>query len=964
MSKFVWAVVITALLALSDHVHAASCADVFPTGIASSLTTGSINLAGGAEVYNSPSNQLVTKNLNQNGATGCGSVVCVKTDTVASAAIDVTSYPSGASVYVGYQETRSFSPQSFSSLSSNSNAVLNFAPGDYTINSDMLLQGGTTINVSAPGTVRLFINGRFEIGNLGQLNMSGDATKTLYIYTRTSFTMQSDTKAKALVYAVGNVALNNNVALEGVITSAAAVTTQFGTAVTYNSNYIANADFGVSCESRFLKEYLIDVGTGAGSTCKPHAVTITAVDNRGNTFDIYDGTINLTTSLSNGTWSKTSNAADAVGLLSSTTNDSGGASYMFAKDDAGVVTLNLSNTHKETLTIKGVDSETAVSSTSAALAFSDNVFVVEPVDALGDDLIAGRSHNFRARMLKTDPVSGACAAAEGYSVAGVKAWLQRAAEDPGGAAPQLSAGNMLALPSTEPNSANATLNFNNGVAAFTLAASDVGKYTLQLKDAGLSYADIPIVGGSDPLVARPFALALSIPENPGSSSASGGVFRKAGELFTTNISGVAWQAEDDTNPLDGQADGHHNTVPEDDANLANNSVLASFGKENAPVNVQLGAALMLPVGGSDPALGGTSTISASLGSTQVAYDEVGIIQLNAAIAGSSYLGASSTRVAKIVGTSGYIGRFTPAQLNVSAARVDSGCTTSLDFTYWSQLFAADYTVTAVNTQGVTTTNYIGDFAKLQQLQLETSFTAQEEPTGTILDSRLFFDAANSYSWLAGVLQARTRLSVTRAGAPQASTNTLVGVALTDSDGVAQASTSFDLDSNGDGSMDALTLGSTLLRFGRLRLADSFGPETADLPVEFITEYWDGVDWRRNADDSCTAIAKADIGYPSGNLATAANGTVAIGGGTTTGRYANADASSVRFGAGGAGHFFSAPGQGNTGAFDVDVNVLAYPWLQFDWNGDGNHADAALPAATYTFGAYRGHDRVLYWLEVF
>lgn len=963
MTRLIQTAFLIALGLSCPVVYAAQCADVFPTAISSASTTGTINIGGGAEVYNSPSNQLVTKNLSQNGATGCGAVVCTKSDTAASTATEVTTFPSGASVYVNYQEVRSFTPQNFTSLSANSRAVLNFAPGDYTINSDMILASEAKINVSSAGTVRLFISGRFELGSLGQLNMSGDATKIVYIYTRSSFSLLPDAKAKAIVYAKGNVALNNNTALEGVITSGAAVSMQFGAVVTYNGSFVANADLGVSCQSRFLKEYVIDVGTGVGSTCQSHAVTITAKDNLGNIYEVYDGTVNLTTSRSNGNWTKTSNSGDALGLLSATTNDSGVASYKFTTTDAGVITLNLSNTHKETMTVTGADTAAAVSSTSAALAFSDNVFVVEPIDVLGDDLIAGRSHQFRARMLKTDPVSGVCAAADGYNVAGIKAWLQRAAEDPGGAAPQLTAGNTLSLPSAEPASSNATLNFSSGVAAFSLLASDVGKYTLQLKDAGLSYADVPIIGGSAALIARPFALALTVAGNTAASSANGSVFRKAGELFTVNISGVAWQTEDDNNPLDGQADGHANSIPADNANLADNSVLASFGNENTSVNVQLGSVLQLPTGGADPGLAGSTLVGAGAGAAQVSFGEVGIVQLNASIAGAAYMGASAARVARMSSTSGYVGRFVPDHLQITEQALEPACTSALDFTYLDQFFGASYKARAVNVHGVVTSNYVGDFAKLQHPQIESSFKANKQADGTILDSRLVFDAANSYLWQADGLSADTRLNVARVAGFDSPFGAQLGVAPVDTDGVGLALSALNFDANNDGAVDSLALGSAMLRFGRLRLADSFGPETANLPVEFVTEYWNGLGWQRNADDSCTAIAKSSIGYPGGPLSAPANGTVGVGSGSTTGVYPLADSSVVGFSNGDAQHYFTAPGQGSTGSFNVAVDLSAYPWLQFDWNGDGNNAESALPTATFTFGAYRGHDRVLYWQEV-
>ncbi|MFT4925609.1 MAG: hypothetical protein ACI8WB_001702 [Phenylobacterium sp.] len=51
----------------------------------------------------------------------------------------------------------------------------------------------------------------------------------------------------------------------------------------------------------------------------------------------------------------------------------------------------------------------------------------------------------------------------------------------------------------------------------------------------------------------------------------------------------------------------------------------------------------------------------------------------------------------------------------------------------------------------------------------------------------------------------------------------------------------------------------------------------------------------------------------------------------------------------------------TGQVPLSININAYPWLQFDWGGDGVD-DIILPEATATYGQLRGNDRVIYWRE--
>ena len=122
-------------------------------------------------------------------------------------------------------------------------------------------------------------------------------------------------------------------------------------------------------------------------------------------------------------------------------------------------------------------------------------------------------------------------------------------------------------------------------------------------------------------------------------------------------------------------------------------------------------------------------------------------------------------------------------------------------------------------------------------------------------------------------------------------------------------------------------------------------------------------WLQNVDDSCSRISLADIAYPDGPISTSANRTVTLGSGTTTGSYGNLTATEVGFTNGSAGQSFSAPGEGNQGSFEVNVDMSNLSWLSFDWNDDGDYSESSLPAATFTFGHYRGHDRVLIWQEV-
>jgi hypothetical protein len=733
------------------------------------------------------------------------------------------------------------------------------------------------------------------------------------------------------------------------------------------------------CALNPVDHFVIDIGSGSASTCVPAEITITAEDSSNTTLLDYTGTIDITTSTSNGTWSKTANASDAQGVLTTGALDSGVAEYQFevAELDQGSIVLSLENSHAETLSLSIEDSDAGVITVSADIVFSENAFRVRFVDSLLDDVVVGRNHEFMIEMLREDPDTGECAIASDYQVADVKAWVSRTATDPAGAAPSvISATETQALASVAPAAPNLTLPFVSGIASFSLQTTDVGRYALSFQDDSLSYSDQPIVGGSSTFVARPFAFDLQVTGNPAATGATGGVLATAGDDFSATVRAVAWSLADDAND-DGIADGHNDTNPNNNANLANNAAIASVGLEVPGEGVQLTSRLLLPVAGNDTGLETSATppadgrqlanFSLGVGSTSTLYyAEVGIIEIEAVSLDGDYLGAGAAYTDRIQGRSGHVGRFTPAYFTFVLDAITPSCNLG-GYSYMGEPFLAEYSLQAFNAQlpaAQRTQNYTGDFARWNPDGGGGSvdYGAIDVVLSTPLSSRLsgFTDVV----WTNGEADVDATLTLFRTSAPDGPYSLLnLGVDMSDADAVGFISADFDLDADNDTANDHFLMGQTSVVFGRLRLEDSFGPETANLPVVFVTDYWNGVSWEHNTDDACTSILLADINYPDGSLDTLSNRVVTVGGGTTTGNYDLISGGSVFFSGGDAGQFFSAPGAGNTGSFQVDIDLTNYPWLRFDWNDDGDFTDTVLPTATFSFGSYRGHDRIIYWQEV-
>jgi MSHA biogenesis protein MshQ len=733
-----------------------------------------------------------------------------------------------------------------------------------------------------------------------------------------------------------------------------------------------------------LDHFDIDLNGGAASVCSPQAITITARDADDNVLTSFAGSINLSTSTGHGDWQNTNVAADALGSLIQGTADSGTASYAFEGSglDEGNIRLNLSNSHAETLTITVSEVGGFVSSTSSNLSFSENAFDIIENDNLDEDVVAARPHQFTARMLRVDPSTGQCGPASEYNESSVKLWLARSANDPSGTGPDIvnadSSDTLVAVPDSVPSSDNLNLAFTAGLANFTLETSDVGQYSIQIRDDSLNFSDQDINGSSNTLTIRPFAFLVTANGNPAAMDADGGVFREAGQAFTVTAQAKGWHSSDDVND-DGQADIYA------DADIGNNNNLSgpnlsAFGQEVPPVELSLNASVVLPVGGSGAldTVGSpdarqlTSFSGGSATSGDLRFLDVGIIEISAQIDGDNYLGAGATRTNLSDSVSTQVGRFIPSYFSIAlgADPLQDACGVG-NFSYLGQPFSTEFSVQALNTLGNVTSNYQGDFAKLvnnsgSSNDLGTwSFVAADQVLPTNLSSRLSVATDEPvFTWTNGVADSTATLALERASLPDGPyTQLSVGVNVSDEDGVAIDSALLDLDADNNGSDDAVELGETEQRFGRLRLRDNFGPETSAMPVQFTAEYWDGVSWNLNAIDSCTAIAQSAIVYPSGSIDVLANRTVAVGAATTLGTYADDSGFAINFANGDASQSFSAPGAGNTGSFNVDVNLAAYPWLRFDWNQDGDYSDISLPSAEFTFGSYRGHDRVIFWQEI-
>ncbi|MGE0486831.1 MAG: DUF6701 domain-containing protein [Gammaproteobacteria bacterium] len=703
---------------------------------------------------------------------------------------------------------------------------------------------------------------------------------------------------------------------------------------------------------------------GIGVTCEAAAVTITghapAPPPHG------AGEPNETIAIT------TTPATVAIALASGTPGNfvggTGSAQYTFAPGETAVgLWLAQTTPALVDIDVVGGGARTEAAGEDALLDFRDTAFRFYAdgvADAIGSQ-VAGKDSNLAPgaqavtlRAVRTNTDTGACEAR--LLPAPVDVDLAFECLDPGSCAlplgvtvngsavsgnPQGALTNWLAVP----------LDFGaDGTAPLTLNYADAGRIALHARldlPAAAPEPAVTLAGASNPFVVRPAGLCVEA-TTPGADCVSGDVtctpFRHAGETFSMDVRGVAWEAAGET----------------DAAFCSGNATTPNFRLDD----IALTPARVAPAAGGSDGVLARGLVDVTIGGTVSVVDqaqsEVGVFTVSATP--PSYLGEviAPSRSANI-------GRFYPARLAV-VANLPTLAAACGGFTYQDQPFgyalAPVLTVQGLNLAGQVTANYGDDFYRLDTtlprasaddrggiaatlaatIDAGLTVAGDEDFDGTAtltLDAGPGGDAFVYQRQLAeGPFDAAVDLSFEASG-------------LTDLDGACY-------DPDQDDVCDALELpdlAGTELRFGRLRLASAFGSDLLPLTLPVVAEYHDGTSFVTNAADTCTTLTLAGevrLSNPGTAGGAAQDGTVAmqVGGGTSS--IGSGDVNVIA----GLGQLvFSAPGAGNTGFIDVTTALLAnFSWLLFDWDGDGDYDDE--PDARASFGLFPGREELIYQRE--
>jgi MSHA biogenesis protein MshQ len=767
----------------------------------------------------------------------------------------------------------------------------------------------------------------------------------------------------------------------GVVFAAKNISTTSNTNRTVSVNFIQmRVDYAATST-----DHVSISAANVGSTCSVSNVTVTPHTAAHTAPTGGGGTIRLTTSDGKGDWSIVTGA----GTLANGTANDGVATYAYASGENSV-TLGLMHTNTGTITLGVADNATGSSllaNTSAGekaniIAFAGGGFTV--TDAAGVAIssmtqVAGTTSP--TYYLKA--TSASCVNAFNNVVKSVDMAFECidpvACLTPVVSITNASTNAVTALQKGVPagsdpavvTSYNAvSLNFNaSSLAPFKLSYPDVGTITLYFR-----YSTASMLSESNPLVVKPAGFVLSGIKrssdnllNPAAANAAGTAFVKGGEAFTATVTAVNSQGV--ATPNYG-----HEVVPE--YVKLSTAIVSPPGGNNPGITCSdsSNASTCDTTATPDQPLFGAFSAGVATG-VNFAWDEVGVITLTPHVGDLDYLGTGD-----VVGTtSANIGRFTLGKFSLQNPLLDNrndicnngllisdGATACPTFTYMGEQIDASFVLVPMSLNNVASQNYLNSStAAINYAKLDPSIFANlnlgavdltDAAAPVFLTSRLSnagmpvvsCNTTPCFTQPGGTgSQAMAELNVpfmlnrgVTADGPYNMVN--IGIALLDSDGAAVDATGlagtgscnnssvaacYDLDANATAGNDHALLGVTDFRYGRARISSGYGSELLPLSLPVSVEYWDGVSYVSNVDDSVSPMT-----------VTPGNYLLSLNAGETV--------FTQPVIASGVGQLFlSAPGLGNNGSVDLTGASLAYLPL--------------MGSARATFGVYGGKNIFVY-----
>lgn len=891
-------------------------------------------------------------------------------------------------------------------LRAEDTATINFDAGTYFIDRLEVRDDDVTINVNGP--VRIFIGDRFTTGNNDDrlsVNAGGAVSDlVVFLYPNARFDMDGEfLDFTGVIYGPqsGDIKIDDNSTVKGAIIGGDELDLDDDVSIIYTPAVAAAVANITTCSLTFGNFAITN--DAFGLNCATENITINAIDSNGMPYDADGIVMTIDTTTTAGDWSVITGTA--ANLNNGAAND-GVATYTFAPGETGIV-LGLSylqGTNTFTITASATVNGTPVTALGTPITFTPSTFIISaaaPPDPLVvtpsfPSQIAGTNVTTHITAYGTQPTVAGCGVISGYAgnknLAMWTDYQNPMAPTATTAMTITDINDTLAIGDTEPNATARVVNFTAGRATVIAKYKDVGLIRLSAKDTNTDLIALPDgINGSADIIFRPADILIDL-------------VRRANDtgdyLDNTIIDETAPILVSAGNPFGVQVR----------AVDADGDVTPNYGRENAPmgpegVSISSSMLLVAPAGGVDGTIGNPTAFSTTaldgvttlaggyLAGTTFTFSEVGITKLSAVVADGDYLGSGLSAAAST--PSENVGRFIPDRFDITVNPAPTLADSCGGFSYMDQNIDFDtnptITITAVQENGDTTLNYDrGNFWKYTQALSDfmdnRTYTDNAATPATL--ALITIDPLVTAIALAGDTDGNGQGNVTitgdqirytrpadprdtiNAGAdPAIPFNADVNLVFTDTDLTDGDGACYNPDN--DANCDPYTLpniGNTQVRFGRLNIDSAFGSELVNLQLPVTAQYYDSLtsDFVTATDDTCTALTDA------------VNGVLA----TTYGHFLLDDATAYTgnldpgetipslsaFAAGQANLTLPAPDVGNDGSVFIQVLLnngaipLVQPWLQFDWNGDGNHDND--PTATATFGIYRGNDSTIYLRELY
>ncbi|MCK4742576.1 MAG: DUF11 domain-containing protein [Sulfuriflexus sp.] len=865
-------------------------------------------------------------------------------------------------------------------------STVNLAAGNYFINK-LSIKKDSFINITSE-VVNIYINDEFKVnGDDVTINDGGNVGGlVIYLYSDADFKAEKRRlDFTGVIYGPDSddIKFGKETKFHGAVIGGDDIEFDDDSVITYTPADAAMVGNISTCMIS-LDHYEI-FHTGTGISCKPNTIRITGHDSGDNAVDVPAGTtITLSTSTNRGDWTLISTG---TGTLTNGTLGDGVATYTFPGAESVVgLEFNYTNPFTDTDTVNfNVTDGTISESEDPDLVYQKTKFIFEDTANSGNfDIptqISGKDSNegfgakdlFLRAITASDKNPAVCI---GLLSGAVNIDLGAECANPTICAARQLLVNSTAIATTdEDGSANASayttisLDFDDeSRAPIILNYPDAGQLELHAR-YNLLLANNSSSGdflrGSNLFVVRPLALRIPVTGNNAAQDSDGDTSFVAGTDFNFTVEGVLWQQTDDTNE-DGIADGFNDDTPlTNPADITDNAVTPNFF-----ATASLSNNLFQPAGGTNPPLSSTSVVINNLGTGAVTanWPEVGIIEINAQV--TDYLSSGQD----ILGRSSYVGRFYPDRFDVTTNTpiLADSCT---NFSYMDQeigfstnpaititAFEAGTEITknydfdgfwkySVNLENRTYTNNVMTPATIDSAPLQVNIAVSDDENGdgdrllTISNETILYqrpadprDAANMGASPAIPFDADINLNFT-------------DIDLTDSDGVC-----YDSDNDGGAceTYSITNIGSTEVRFGRLKIDSAFGSELVPLQLPITIQYYASLieDFITVPDDTCTTLTAAPAAAPDWGDVNLSNYQGNLVENDTT-------PSLSALTGGQATLTLSAP-LIHDGS--VLVTLDAPPYLKFDWDGDGNHDNN--PTALGTFGIYSGNNSTIYLRELY